>query len=466
MRIANIDPRRVPLAGWSAEQGCSTGFDVSERALDSALPKLRAERPVPPDKTLQREPPPRRNPDDPAIGKWAVVVRQGDEALAAQHLAPLLRHRASQKVACSPSGDKPPGLVVVRGAPAAEPDLWSAQIAAAAREKPRYLLLVGGPDRFPFEVQLHLDRAHRTGRLDLGATPGALDWRAAERWAERVVALETGSLALPNRAIVFAPASDEATALSLEGLGIPARDALADASRWPAGAPETIALLDSEARRESLEEACRDARPRLVLTATHGHEFPADPSLWGALTDAAFRPGAAGAKPFSAASLPPAETPFAEGAVLLAFACHSAGVPAKNPYRHFVDTVPAAYPNGPFVSPLPRALLAHPRGPIAFAGHVGAATALSFYEDDVPNPSAFLDFLDWALPAEGPLGRAMSTFTDQSLRASDRIANLLDPTRKTPPDPQTLLRAWIAHHDRRGYILLGDPATIPRWTPP
>ena len=66
---------------------------------------------------------------------------------------------------------------------------------------PYYLLLVGGPDRFPFEFQYELDLYRATGRLDVSDTPGGpFSWDACRRYAEKVVAYEGGKINLTAEA--------------------------------------------------------------------------------------------------------------------------------------------------------------------------------------------------------------------------------------------------------------------------
>ena len=77
------------------------------------------------------------------------------------------------------------------------------------------------------------------------------------------------------------------------------------------------------------------------------------------------------------------EQPFLEGSVVFQFACFGYGTPAESDFRHWLDGAGLNSSAG-FVAALPKKLLSHPRGPIAFIGHVDTAWLHGFDDPESP----------------------------------------------------------------------------------
>jgi hypothetical protein len=80
----------------------------------------------------------------------------------------------------------------------------------------------------------------------------------------------------------------------------------------------------------------------------------------------------------------PKNEPFLEGAVFFQFACFGCGTPAESDYAHWLNNVPKEYWSTDFIANLPKQLLAYPRGPIAYIGHLDTAflhTRIVFLRD-------------------------------------------------------------------------------------
>jgi hypothetical protein len=392
--------------------------------------------------------PPATDPMNPAIGKWAVVALQEDADKAREAMAPLLQHR--EKWLWKPPGGAP-GVLAFSKPATPNVERWIKRLREAAGGKPPYyLLLVGGPDRIPFEVQHALDRGFATGRLDVSEMAGGpLSWDAVRAYAEKVVRYETGGMPVDRRALLYSFATDEATQESHEVLSMPLAEHL--------GEQAAARLFGADATTERLCEALRKSSPAVVVTTSHGLELPADPALWGALTDSSFGTSKSPV-PFSAGL---ARERLGAGAIVLAFACFSAGVPGVSAHRTLMEEADIPIPGAPFTSPLPRVWLGRPDGPVAFAGHVDRATSHSFRaakrgEDADP----FFHFADWLLTGKGTLGQAMSTFHERAGEAAGDLASILSVARTGAArrSPAAVIDAWVRFHDYEGYIVLGDPA--------
>ena len=77
------------------------------------------------------------------------------------------------------------------------------------------------------------------------------------------------------------------------------------------------------------------------------------------------------------------EQPFLEGSVVFQFACFGYGTPAESDFRHWLGGA-GLNSSASFVAALPKKLLSHPRGPIAFIGHVDTAWLHGFDDPESP----------------------------------------------------------------------------------
>lgn len=82
--------------------------------------------------------------------------------------------------------------------------------------------------------------------------------------------------------------------------------------------------------------------------------------------------------------------PYLEGAVFFQFACFGYGTPVESGFSHWHPAIRKVNAKADFVAALPKKLLSHPRGPIAYVGHLDVALLHGF--DDPDNP----------IPLEGP----------------------------------------------------------------
>lgn len=422
----------LPTAGWDCRHARGSVI-----RLDTLVPSHRAAIDAAEDLGPRKGAPPGTAPT------WAVVVLKDNVAQARAALEPLLAHRAA--IASPARGGQPPGFIAIKPPPPGNPLYWVERLRSAVDNKlPEYLLFVGGPDSFPFEVQALFDLACKTGRLDASEVAGGpLSWTACRRWAEKVVAYELGAQP-PPRALLYSVETDVATRLSHQRLTAPLADHLEGPTR----------LFADEARRAGLIEALRSPHA-LVFTASHGLEFPPSKDLWGALTDAT---GAAGA--FSVRDVP-AGGGFAEGAVVVSFACFSAGVPLRSHHRAFMGEGEENLPEAPFVAALPRLLLGRHAGPVAFVGHVDRATSHSFHHaGGLPDLEPFEHLLGWF--GQGTLGQALSTLRARAQASAAEVLHKIAGLRALHGDANALAgawREWIRFRDLEGYMLLGDPAT-------
>jgi len=427
----------TPTLGWDARVGAAGSLRAAPATASALLASAAPARP-----RGWRDSPGAEDPFNIAVTGWAVVCLRSDREDAAEALAPLIAHRAARGEAWR-GYDGELGLIAVDPPSPARPSSLAEQILERSTAPPRHLLLLGGPDRFPFEAQFDLDRDFVTGRLDCGLT-AALDWEGCRRYARRVARYESGKLPTEG-ALLFSPQQDAPTRLSHDRLAAPLASHRAVADR-------SLRQLSGDlAHTTSLTEALQAARgPTLVFAASHGVEFPAEPSDWGAITGA-------GGGWVGAGALDP-ERPFASGSVIICPACFTAGVPARSAESFFRERARVAVPGGPFSAPLPRALLAHELGPVAFIGHVDRLTTASVAGSPrTPGARPFMDLLSWFLEEGQTLGRGMRSFREWYLLEAAAAAARTERTMLSGRPLSSRWEVWLRAADWRGYLLLGDP---------
>jgi hypothetical protein len=411
-------------------------------------------------------------PEDLAQAGWGVIFPQkADDAVKAaavyEALKPLLELRRSQAGRVEPKfyyeyrGDTGlrPGetkqeflsrLGVALGMPA-DPEFM-----------PYYLMLVGGPGEISYRFQYELDVEYAVGRIAFDTV------EEYARYAAGVVAAEKAA-ERPRRALLFAVQSpdDIATRLSAENLVPPLAEKVGGSH--PGWQIEVVA--GGAATKERLTAAVADA-PALLFTASHGLYFsPADPRHLphtGALLCSDW-PGPVehrGRIPeqfyFAADDVPAAAR--LGGTIAVHFACFGAGVPGEEDFPH-EQRLNKGQPLAarPFVSALPRKLLAHPAGgALAVVGHVERAWAYSFLNAQAqPQVQVFRAALGRLLDG-APVGLAMEWFNQRYASLATALTSALGRlvTFKKVEEAALLETAtlWTGHNDARSYVVLGDPA--------
>lgn len=391
---------------------------------------------------------------------WGVIFPHGSSEEIRQALAPLLHHRRSQasrlvegryrELTYRPGESKPRFLARHGVGPGpCDPD-----------KLPYYLLIVGNPEEVSFRFQYQLDVQYAVGRLSFAAA------EEYSRYAEGVVAAESGGASRPRRATFFGVANpdDRATQRSLHQLVEPLADRLSRGE--PSWDVERI-FATAATKAELAALLGGERTPALLFTASHGLGFPPDDprqlSHQGSLLcqdwpgPEAWRGPIPARHYLAAEDLPDAAGPA--GLVAFHFACYGAGAP-----RHdsFADNGGERRPIAPqsFVARLPQRLLGHPRGTaLAVVGHVDQAWSYSF---DWPRAGEQLQVFESTLDRlmDGyPVGAAMEYFNQRHAELATDLSHQVEESRYgASPDYLSLSALWTANNDARSYVVLGDPA--------
>ena len=123
-----------------------------------------------------------------------------------------------------------------------------------------------------------------------------------------------------------------------------------------------------------------------------------------------------------------------------------------------------------FVAALPKRLLAHPRGPIAYVGHVDTAFLHGFTDQHEPmllerwhqRMQPFVFAVEQFLRTQ-PSGLAMEAMNNRYNISNALLTSAYDRQQRgtlkwTPETSRRFVDQWILRSDAQNYMVLGDPA--------
>ncbi len=327
---------------------------------------------------------------------------------------------------------------------------------------PYYLLIVGHPEEIPYRFQYELDVQHAVGRLDFDTL------QEYASYAGSVVAAEKLDTTPPRTATFFGVANpgDRATTLSTGNLIEPLYKAFsAKSSGW-----DIRSVLRDGATKARLQALLGGPEaPALLMTGSHGMEFPFDDPRQmqhqGALLCQDWPgPEAWGRRPISRdhyfAGEDLAESANLLGMVAFFFACYGAGTPRVDEYSKQAFAQPRPIAPFSFTAELPKKMLSHPRGgALAVVGHIERAWSFSFdWPDAGAQTTVFESTLQRLLDGH-PIGSALEYFNQRWAELSTVLTDELEEIEAgLKVDPYELAHMWMANNDARGYAIIGDPA--------
>ena len=399
---------------------------------------------------------------------WAVVLHKDEDPLVRKELERLAEHRRGQI-----KDDTRVKILEYAG----EPDwkAWLAKYKVGAgnvfpQKVPYYLLLVGGPERIPFDFGQLLSLEYAVGLLHFDSADGY------RRYVDSLIAYEDGN-APPRRkdAVFFRTQEkfDRATQLSALNLVKPLADGspgLADDMDKPVAETRGFAtrrVWDADATRPALADIFAPPAgsdpAAFLFTASHGLGYrgpnPQQPAIQGALKCQ----DNAG---FSAKTLDETAGVRVHGLMAFFFACYSAGTPKEEQYLREADEPPPVLADKPFIAALPKALLSHPQGgALACIGHIERAWNYSFFtkntgEQLIPYWNAMRRILGGL-----PVGYALKDMRERYATLSAGLSQTLWNMKfGAIPTDQELVTAWAERNDAGGYV---SSATLPppcAWT--
>lgn len=385
---------------------------------------------------------------------WAVVHPAGRDLRVVRALDPLCDLRQRQagdryKEALYVPGEDLDAFLGRLGAPLglADPD-----------RLPYYVLLVGGPEEIPWELQHGLDQTYAVGRISFD-TPA--EYAA---YARTVVDAEEGRLRRPRQAVFFAPEhdGDRATRRTRRDLVEP----LAEHVEGTAGRWQVRTAAGADAHKAELGRLfAGDATPALLFAGGHGLRLGPghgeQAARQGALVTADWTGAGQGVTfgpehCFAAADLGADAVPA--GLVAFLFACYGAGTPERDSFWQQA-TAAERIAGRPFVAALAQRLLGRTGGALAVLGHVDRAWTTSFdFFGDRRQRLTFESVLDCLLDGK-PVGAAMEYLSQFTADMATELATQWGRRHRGERlDEEHFARLWLAHADARSFVVFGDPA--------
>lgn len=398
---------------------------------------------------------------------WAVVFHKDEDPAIKNEVMRLYEHRRKQI-----NDDK--RVKVLEYADEASWKEWLAKYKVGAGSVypwrvPYYLLLVGSPERIPFDFSQMLSLEYAVGLLHFDHV------EEYSRYVDSVITYECGDAA-PRRkeAVFFRTRRDRATNLSADHLVAPLADGVPAQDDEPAQPPVaeskgfvTRRIWDANATSAALAEffapPAGSTPPAFLFTATHGIGYIQPKPTEQRLLQGALK--CQDDTSFSAATLATTADVRVHGLVTFLFACYGAGTPKFDQYVKRADRTPLVIAEQPFLAALPKALLSHPQGgALACIGHIERAWNYSFStkklgDQLIPFQNAVSRILGGL-----PVGYALKDMRERYATLSTSLGKTLEEVKKfgLPVDDQQLVADWAERNDAGGYVVIGDPAVCLR----
>ena len=398
---------------------------------------------------------------------WGLVFHSQEDPEVVKAFDPLLALR-SQQVG-NPAKIK--GHLVYNGEQFAP---WLAALHVSPGDikpirVPFYLLVVGDPEKIPFEFTQLLAINYAVGRLHLDSVA---DY---QRYVRAVIDYDTTAGATNAKEALFFGTShinDGATNLSCEQLVKPLANGI-DGDPGPAQEAgfQTSKLFAQQATKAALlEYLTRPAAknpPALLFSASHGLGWHLDDPrqqtsqgaiLCGDWKGLGFSPVPIMPDQYLAAS--DVKDGNVRNLIAFVFACYGLATPAQDKFSFKPPAPPATIAAKPFFSPLPKALLSASHGPaLAVFGHMERAWASSIQPPGAgPQIQPFENALRSILAGD-PIGLALTGFRDRYGNFAGILNGLLaNKLLQLPVDNTQLATAWTQENDAEAYMLFGDPA--------
>ncbi len=397
---------------------------------------------------------------DPRAAGWTFLLNASDPGYEdlVETIAPLAEHRGME--------DPSEPLLFHSESPDEWFDWLLENYSSLETENvPYYLLILGGPEQVPFHFQSLLGSAASVGRL----TFDSIDH--LQTYVEKLLRLEEAPEPVVNReAIVFGPDGGprDATYFSRRYMAEPMAEHVRTKHNLT-----TRKLMGEDATKGNLEAALSGSKPALIYTASHGLGAPAEDLVIQKRFNGAIYCQQRDDEPIRdllfAGEDVPEDGPFLEGSAFYQFACFGCGTPAESDFMHWIGS-PGLNSKEDFVAALPKRLLAHPRGPITFIGHVDTAWLHGFDDPNHPHLlerwhpriAPYVNAVDTLLRVQ-PAGPAMAEMCKRYDIANAQLTGLVDRLKRgrLKEDDEfraRLASAFITRSDAQNYMILGDPA--------
>lgn len=318
---------------------------------------------------------------------------------------------------------------------------------------PRYLLIHGGPDVIPWQVQYDLNLRFFVGRLDL-------EGDALANYVAALLSDWSGQAADPSCPLTWSVdhGAPDITAIMARAIG----RKLSEAFRGDPRLQASRFLSDGRATCANLVTAIHEQRPALICTTSHG--------MTGPLGDSAVLQRDLGSPvdaEHNVLSIAALSNWSPDGAIWYSHGCCAAGSDAQSRYAGLFDAsgelgqtlYGVAAGAGARIAPLPRHLLGLPRPLRAFIGHVEPT-----FDWTLRDPTSKEDFAHTIIQClynylyddrgPAPVGWALQEIFSES---GTFYGTAQLPGAEASGDHALTLYRKLVAMDRQTLVVLGDP---------
>ena len=351
---------------------------------------------------------------------------------------------------------------------------------------PKYVFIIGDPEQIPFRFQSLLSLQAYVGRLDFTHKAEKQEKiLQLKTYVEKIIKLENNN-PVEQKAIFFA---------TDHGIG---EDGCYDPTHYNRLYLETPLVADvkamgnfeiteiastqdnpNQATKNSLLSNIENSKPALVFTASKsvnasGEDIDTQNEMAGSILCEGNPDESLENLAITANSIP-YDKPFCEGGIFFQYSDCSFGTPSSSYLSSYISDastfgIPEPLAERDLISSIPKKLLFHPKGPIAFVGHVDLELMLSYTDNEQPMPegdkssrltpfSSCIDSilkgrpvgfsLDSMIKNYGTLTASLATLHQQYIQRDFQNEDVfLD----------TLLDVFIRSTESGNYMVFGDPA--------
>ncbi len=335
--------------------------------------------------------------------------------------------------------------------------------------RPDHILIVADPESIPFEFQAHLAIRAKVGRVCFDTL------EELQKYVDKIVRLSKKPPLLKKEATFFATnfchvRENDPTYYSYNEMVKPLSVSLSEKN-----IPNRLFLPDYVTKKNIIKEF-NDSKSALIYVASHGvGNLPSNKQidLTGAICCQDWIETQDDSELFTAQDIPSDEKkPFLEGSIFFQFSCFGFGTPKYNDIVSFSfkgNRPKEQISDRSLISAIPKKLLSHPRGPVAFIGHANMTYLDGFYDTDVTKPkeerrniSSYETLIHYLFDKK-TLGTSMDDMIDTASSQTNEFSQLLlkyqggDRTLRTK---KRISKSFFLSHDSKNYFVFGDPATI------
>jgi len=344
---------------------------------------------------------------------------------------------------------------------------------------PQYVLIIGGPSSIPFGFQTMLSLVAYVGRIDFDEVT------QVKSYAEKVKRIEGSKDSIVNKEVAFFATDHDRNdygchdpthynCYAIEDELMPDVSKLSKQKYAPNGD-----LIRSEATKKNFLESLPKSKPALVYATTWGMSAPEESmALQQKYTGAICCQGDYRNDPdydtlLLTADDIPKEPPFLEGSIFFQQSSFSYGAPNVSLVNYVPDQgmIPKKIAQTDFVSSLPKKLVYHPQGPLAFVGHMDELLSFSYgigesvdRDERKVQLAPFSMMIDHLLNGR-PIGHALKEFTSRVSTANNKLpeydtalsGTIRDQKKKEEMESKAA-HLFLERNELQNYMIFGDPA--------